>query len=68
MTKKSDQPSRLMRTGEVARLFEVDASTVVRWADEGTIPSGPKTLGGQRRFVRTEIEALHARTEAGGVA
>jgi len=47
----------LMRTGEVARLFRVDPSTVIRWAQKGKFQCG-RTLGGQRRYLRSEIEAL----------
>jgi excisionase family DNA binding protein len=50
----------LMRTGEVAFLFKVDPSTVVRWAEQGKFRS-TRTLGGQRRYLRAEIEELAAR-------
>lgn len=42
---------------QVAALFNVHVSTIVRWADEGKIPSF-KTPGGQRRYPRHEINAL----------
>lgn len=42
---------------QVAALFNVHVSTIVRWADEGKIPSF-KTPGGQRRYPRTLIDAL----------
>lgn len=42
---------------EVARLFNVDVSTVVRWADAEKIPSF-RTPGGHRRYPRAEIDAL----------
>jgi len=51
------RPHPLMRTGEVARLFRVDPSTVIRWAQKGKFQCG-RTLGGQRRYLRSEIEAL----------
>lgn len=46
-------------TGEVARLFNVDASTVARWAVIGKLPYF-RTPGGQRRFPREAIDALVA--------
>lgn len=46
-------------TGEVARLFNVDPSTVVRWAVDGRLPHF-WTPGGQRRYPRAAIDALVA--------
>lgn len=45
---------------QVAALFGVHVSTIVRWADEGKIPVF-KTPGGRRRYPRAEIDALLAR-------
>jgi excisionase family DNA binding protein len=56
---QTPHPHPLMRTGEVARLFRVDPSTVIRWAQKGKFQCG-RTLGGQRRYLRSEIEALAA--------
>ena len=42
---------------QVAALFGVHVSTIVRWADEGKIPSF-RTPGGQRRYPRDGIDAL----------
>lgn len=42
---------------QVAALYGVHVSTVVRWADEGKIPSF-RTPGGQRRYPRAAID-LH---------
>lgn len=53
------KPHPLMRTGEVAELFRVDPSTVIRWAQQGKFQSG-RTVGGQRRYLRSEIEAIAA--------
>jgi excisionase family DNA binding protein len=39
---------------EAAELLHVSAATVKRWADEGLIPT-LRTLGGHRRFRRTDI-------------
>ncbi len=45
---------------QVAALYGVHVSTVVRWADEGKIPSF-RTPGGQRRYPRAAID-LHLAT------
>jgi len=47
----------LLTPGEVARLFKVSPSTVVNWADLGKLPSF-KTIGGQRRFFRSDVDAF----------
>jgi len=51
----SDDP--LLRPEEVAELFGVDVRTVARWADEGKLCSA-RTLGGHRRFRKSEVERL----------
>lgn len=53
------EPHDLMTPGEVAATFRVDVKTVQRWAIAGRIGS-IKTPGGQRRFRRSEVEALLA--------
>lgn len=50
-------PPDLLTPAEVASLFRVDPKTVTRWAKAGKI-SARRTLGGHRRFLRTEVEAL----------
>jgi excisionase family DNA binding protein len=47
----------LLTPGEVAKLFHVNPRTVTRWARSGKITS-VKTLGGHRRYLQREIEAL----------
>ena len=47
----------LMTPGEVAKLFHVNPKTVTRWARSGKITS-VRTLGGHRRYLQREIEAL----------
>ena len=47
--------STMITTGEVARIFNVHASTVRRWSNQGTLKSyriGPQ---GDRRFRREDI-------------
>lgn len=46
-----------MTSREVAQLFGVGVATVRRWAVSGDLPSF-LTLGGQRRFRRTDVERL----------
>lgn len=50
----------LMTPAEVAALFRVDPKTVTRWADSGKL-AAVRTLGGHRRYMRSEVEALLAR-------
>ena len=47
----------LFTPAEVATLFRVNPKTVTRWARAGKI-SAIRTLGGHRRFLRSEIEAM----------
>jgi excisionase family DNA binding protein len=46
-----------LRTSEVAGLLHVSEKTVSRWAKDGKLPF-TRTLGGHRRYVRADIEAL----------
>ncbi len=46
----------LLTPSEVAAMFRVNPKTVTRWARSGKI-SAIRTLGGHRRFRRSEIEA-----------
>lgn len=43
--------------GELARAMHVSPKTILRWANEGRIPY-LVTLGGHRRFLRSDVEAL----------
>ena len=47
----------LLTPSEVARLFRVDPKTVTRWAKAGKI-TAIRTLGGHRRYRKSEIQAL----------
>jgi excisionase family DNA binding protein len=51
------EPEELLTPAEVAAMFRVNPKTVTRWARAGKI-SAIRTLGGHRRFRKTEIEAL----------
>lgn len=46
-----------MTTGDVAKVFKVHTSTVIDWADAGKLPCF-RTPGGQRRFLREDVEAF----------
>jgi excisionase family DNA binding protein len=48
---------RFMTARQVAALFEVSPSTVLRWAKEGRLPSFA-TPGGRLRFPRESIEEM----------
>ncbi|MBW3556962.1 MAG: helix-turn-helix domain-containing protein [Actinobacteria bacterium] len=48
---------RLLRTREVARLFQVSERTVAEWARRGRIPS-VRTPGGHRLYPADQIRAL----------
>ena len=47
---------RLLRTREVARLFQVSERTVAEWARRGRIPS-VRTPGGHRLYPAEQIRA-----------
>ena len=54
---------RLLRTREVALLFQVSERAVTDWARRGRIPS-VRTPGGHRRYPADEVCALLRRSEA----
>jgi len=57
-----------MTTRQVADLFGVNPQTVITWANAGRLPHF-RTLGGHRRYLVSDVEALHAsRTIAAGDA
>ena len=47
----------LLTPSEVASLFRVDPKTVTRWAKAGKL-TAIRTLGGHRRYRRTEVLSL----------
>ncbi|HLI24569.1 MAG TPA: helix-turn-helix domain-containing protein [Acidimicrobiales bacterium] len=51
----------LLRTSDVASLFEVSERTVSEWARQGRIPS-VRTPGGHRRYPADEINELLERS------
>lgn len=62
--KEKYNPEPLLTPAEVANIFRVDPKTVTRWARGGKLNS-IRTLGGHRRYVKSEVEALlqHSTTE-----
>lgn len=57
-------PGALLTPAEVAALFRVDPKTVTRWANAGKL-TAVRTLGGHRRYRRSEVEEL---LQASGLA
>lgn len=55
---------RLLRTREVAQLFQVSERTVAEWARRGRIPS-VRTPGGHRLYPADEVRRLLVVTEQG---
>lgn len=49
----------ILTTQEVAAIFAVTPSTVVKWADSGHLPHF-RTPGRHRRFRASDVEALRA--------
>src|SRR4051795_11060322 len=61
---------RLLRTREVAQLFQVSERTVAEWARRGRIPS-VRTPGGHRLYPADQVRRLvgaHQRGQAGAGA
>jgi excisionase family DNA binding protein len=56
---------RLLRTREVALLFQVSERAVTDWARRGRIPS-VRTPGGHRRYPADEVWALLRNSESAG--
>jgi excisionase family DNA binding protein len=54
-----DQQEELLTPSEVAAMFRVNPKTVTRWARSGKI-SAIRTLGGHRRFRKSEITRILA--------
>lgn len=63
MTTSEPDGERLLKPGEVARIFGVDTKTVGTWVDAGLL-TVRRTLGGHRRYKASEIRAaLEAQAE-----
>ena len=57
---------RLLRTREVAQLFQVSERTVAEWARRGRIPS-VRTPGGHRLYPAAQVRKLLVASERDGV-
>jgi excisionase family DNA binding protein len=55
----SEEHEELLTPSEVAAMFRVNPKTVTRWARSGKI-SAIRTLGGHRRFHKSEITRILA--------
>lgn len=64
MDEMSDGGEEYLAPGDVARLLFVSARTVSRWADQGRIPH-VVTLGGHRRFRRSDVVKVLSAAERG---
>jgi excisionase family DNA binding protein len=62
---RSSEPEVLLTPVEVAKLFRVDPKTVTRWAKAGKL-TAIRTLGGHRRYRRSEVESLLTKSENRG--
>jgi len=64
-SRTKDQPMEipshtiLLTPSEVAALFKVDPKTVTRWSQKGKLHC-IKTVGGNRRYLMDEVQALLA--------
>ena len=63
-TAPSTQPEQLLTPREVAALFRVSPKTVSRWAITAGKLTSIRTLGGHRRFPKSEVLALIGRAES----
>lgn len=59
------EPEILLTPAEVAGLFRVDPKTVTRWAKAGKLTS-IRTLGGHRRYRKSEVDSLLANRSGQG--
>ena len=55
----------LLTPSEVASLFRVDPKTVTRWAKAGKL-TPIRTLGGHRRYRKSEVQLLLTKQEGEG--
>ena len=50
----------LLTSGEAAAVLQVVPQTIIRWANDGTLPC-TRTAGGHRRFRESDVAALRVR-------
>lgn len=63
---QNSEHEELLTPSEVAAMFRVNPKTVTRWARSGKI-SAIRTLGGHRRFRKSEITRILAEGGQGSV-
>jgi excisionase family DNA binding protein len=63
---QNPEHEELLTPSEVAAMFRVNPKTVTRWARSGKI-SAIRTLGGHRRFRKSEITRILAEGGQGSV-
>lgn len=51
----------IITTAQAAAIIGVTDRTITRWADSGDLPIVGRTVGGARRFNRSEVEACRDR-------
>ena len=57
MSNFSGEGEVLLTPAEVASIFRVDPKTVTRWAKTGKL-TAVRTLGGHRRYRKSEVQSL----------
>ncbi|WP_431889508.1 BldC family transcriptional regulator [Nocardiopsis alba] len=57
MTQPDVDPMDLLTPQEVTQAFRVDPTTVLRWAKEGRL-RWVRTLGGHRRYFKSDVQRL----------
>jgi excisionase family DNA binding protein len=57
MPARIPESERLLTPAEVGAMFRVDPKTVTRWAKAGKLTT-VRTLGGHRRYLEAEVQAL----------
>ena len=57
MLNRDTEVEVLLTPSEVASLFRVDPKTVTRWAKAGKL-TPIRTLGGHRRYRKSEVQSL----------
>ncbi len=65
MMLEKQQHDKLMTPAEVAAVFRVDPKTVTRWAKAGKL-SSIRTLGGHRRYRKSEVMGFLNQIRASG--
>lgn len=61
---RHEQTITILRTGEVAWLFDIHRNTVRRWADQGILRAYRISRRGDRRFRRQDVADLLAKLNA----